>query len=546
LESRAVPAAILASGAGEGGGPHVRVFDASGAAVAEFLAYGPAFTGGVRVATGDVTGDGVDDLVTAPGPGGGPHVKVFDGAALLNGLTRELYSFSAYGPAFRGGVNIAVADVTGDGFADIVTGAGQGGGPHVKVFDGATGQMARSIMAFDPDFRGGVNVAAGYVLGYSGLADIVTAPGPGGGPHVKVFVGSNGNLARQWLAYDATFRGGVSVATGQFTADAHADIVTAPGFGGGPHVKVFDGVGVLSGPFASVPVNTVREFAAYDPAFRGGVRVAAADLTGDGWEEVITGAGPGGASHMRAFDGQTGQARIDRLAFDPAFRGGVSVGGLALVDPAGAVTRSFDFRQGEQGWVAEFDGFPVGMDPAEYQLEAGLRPVPTELGDRTGFMVQGRSIDPFMFLKRRLGPADGIRPGQAYRALFTIEFGSNAPSTGNFAFGHPGLDVGLFAGGGADEPRVVPVTGYLRMSVERSPDGRYASLLGNVANGQPVNFENQPYVAVTRRGAHDFAARADAAGNLWLLVGTASGFEGFTRLYYLRITVTLLPLEGLS
>jgi hypothetical protein len=73
---RGAPWRAIATGTGAGGGPHVRVLDtATGASLAEFFAYAPAFTGVPRVATGDVTGDGVPDLVTALGPGGGPHVR---------------------------------------------------------------------------------------------------------------------------------------------------------------------------------------------------------------------------------------------------------------------------------------------------------------------------------------------------------------------------------------------------------------------------------------------------------------------------------------
>src|SRR5262249_59785610 len=101
----------------------------NGALVFSFFAYDVNFTGGVFVAAGDVNGDGRADIITGAGASGGPHVKVFSGADLS-----LLHSFMAYDPAFRGGVRVAAGDVTGDGRADIITGAGAGGGPHVHAF----------------------------------------------------------------------------------------------------------------------------------------------------------------------------------------------------------------------------------------------------------------------------------------------------------------------------------------------------------------------------------------------------------------------------
>src|SRR5262249_28422187 len=154
-------------GADAGGGPQVTVFDTAGHAVRSFQAYAAGFRGGVRVAVGDVTGDGVPDIVTAPGQGGGPDVRVFDGAT--GALVREVL---AYGAGFTGGVNVAVGDVNSDGVADIITGADAGGGPHVKVFSGADGTVLQSFFAYDAGFLGGVRVAAGDVNG-DGFADVI-------------------------------------------------------------------------------------------------------------------------------------------------------------------------------------------------------------------------------------------------------------------------------------------------------------------------------------------------------------------------------------
>src|SRR6185436_11554509 len=86
-----------------------------------FLAYPAQMSAGVRVATGDVNGDGFLDIVTGPGAGAQPHVKVFSGSS-----GAEIRSFFAYTPGFFGGVFVAAGDVDGDGLADIITGADAG------------------------------------------------------------------------------------------------------------------------------------------------------------------------------------------------------------------------------------------------------------------------------------------------------------------------------------------------------------------------------------------------------------------------------------
>jgi autotransporter-associated beta strand protein len=308
--NRAIRVEQFAVAEGSGGQPRVDVYDSNGHLSFSFLAYDAGFTGGVRVATGDVNGDGWDDIVTAAGAGGGPHIKVFDGTnqALLQ-------SFLAYSPSFTGGVFVAAGDVNHDGFADIVTGAGTGGGPHVEVFSGANLGLLKSFFAYAANFTGGVRVAAADVNG-DRFADIVTGAGNGGGPHVEVFSGANLGLIKSIIAYDPVFTGGVYVAAGDVDADGRADIIVGAGDGGGPHVKVFAGTNDA----------LIRNFFAYDPNFRGGVRVAAGDMSGDGTDDIITGAGASGGPHVKAFDATSLGTLNSFMAFDPAFLGGVFVG----------------------------------------------------------------------------------------------------------------------------------------------------------------------------------------------------------------------------
>lgn len=262
----------------------VDVFAATGDHVGALDAY-PGFEGGINIALGDFDGDGSSDLVTAPRAGGGPHIRVF--------LDNQAFEFMAYDVGFRGGVSLAVADVDNDSRDEIITGAGPGGGPHVKVFEMNGAPVAGTGNGFFPysaAFLGGVNVGG---LRRAGADAIVTGAGPGGGPHVRVVDSTGGAVGNDgFFAYASTFAGGVNVAG--LVDDGVSRIITAPGPGGGPHIRVFTSEG-----------GQVTEFMAYNTALTTGVFVSALPRQTGTTQDIVTGPGAGGP-HVRIFSAAGG------------------------------------------------------------------------------------------------------------------------------------------------------------------------------------------------------------------------------------------------
>lgn len=206
------------------------------------------------------------------------------------------------------------------------------------------------------------------------------------------------------------------------------------------------------------------------------------------------------------------------------------------------IEHSYNFDEGMEGWVGDFADLP--KDGQEiYDLEISHSPLPEEIELASGSIkVQGnnRSDDLFMFLKKQV---TGLSPSTTYQVTFDIELASQYPSAAPGAGGSPGSSVFLKAGASAEEP--LPVTEgnsrvpYLRMNIDKGNQSQEGVDMINIGT---VGIEGEEYrYELIQRGNSDrpFSATTDADGNLWLVVGTDSGFEGLTVLYYNSIKVRL-------
>jgi hypothetical protein len=249
-------------------------------------------------------------LAVGAGEGGGPRVRVFHELR-----TRPVADFFAYDPDFRGGVRVSVADLNGDGIADVVTTPGPGMQPLVRVFDGRDYSLLIEFVALDPNWRGGVNVAA-TDLTRTGQALVAVAPDVGGGPQVQIFDLAQGKEIDSFFAFPKELRGGARIAWGDVNGDGIPDLVAAPGPSEHPpEVKVFSGK----------DRKPLAQFMGLDPRWRGGLWVAAADLTNNGLADVVVGADAGGTPIVRVIDPAKGKVEAEWLAYPETFRGGVRV-----------------------------------------------------------------------------------------------------------------------------------------------------------------------------------------------------------------------------
>ena len=351
-----VPNKIEVVGTDAGTRARVRAIDPStGFLIGSFGVFGARFKGGARVATGDVNGDGVSDVIVGAGTGNQPSILVVDGTkldfVLASGqidASALLASFLAYDSDSANGVFVAAGDVNGDGLADIIAGPGSADRKDdddelpIKVYNGAKlnqiGGRLSTFLAYPPSYTGGVTVAAGDVNG-DGRADVITGMAEDSSrvnivdatklKHIR----GNGQIAGSallgsFLAFTPKYHRGVFVGAGDVSGDGRSDILIGAGAGSPPTVKVVDAnrLSELTVDGRIDDAALLQNFLAFDKSSTGGVRVGALDVNLDGFDDLIVGTGAGDRSRVLVLDGTTRDALDDFFPFGNA-KGAFVAGG---------------------------------------------------------------------------------------------------------------------------------------------------------------------------------------------------------------------------
>jgi FKBP-type peptidyl-prolyl cis-trans isomerase len=460
LESRRVMAGVVAvaSDAGVTATSHIRLLDAetgSQLAATTAPAFDAGFKGGVRLALGDVTGDGVAEVIAAPGPGHVGSVRVFQqfGTEL-----RELtaYRTQPFGPSYRGGIELAAGDIDGDRRDDIVAAMSSGSG-QVKVFFAAAaeaapldGPAAITIQPTVPrNYRGGSSVAVADVGTFTngalssgtaadGKVEVVVASGAGMTPRVLVYDVSNAaspRVADTIVPGAYKTQSGISVSAHRLNADAIDDIVVSTGRGGRSLTQVYDGT-VAAADNARIAVfsalgDTARPNA---PLF-----TVAVDTTGDGLADRF----------LQTQGDAGGAAGIAHVSLGGVRQGAVSslVGPLRIAaaryrevtTSSGLKYRLLTQGTGEAGGVGK-------LNTVNYTgtLVNGTVFDSSRLPGRTPFVFRGNG---------RLTNATVIQGGSGYTSAPTVTFA--APPAGTGSRQATGVAV---LGTGANAGRVVSIT----------------------------------------------------------------------------------------
>ena len=209
--------------------------------------------------------------------------------------------------------------------------------------------------------------------------------------------------------------------------------------------------------------------------------------------------------------------------------------------PSDALTFTFDFDGGLQGFVAGFADYSHAQGEI-YELTSGHRALPPPLEPQSALYMSGvnRSGDLFMFFK---GPIVGLEPGASYGVSVSLDIVTDTPAGCVGIGGSPGESVWIKAGVTVVEPLPFNDGPYVRMNVDignQSVGGEQITVLGNIANSRRCEQSREWEAKSLRSGRTVLTVPED--GQAWLLFGSDSGFEGRTAIYFTRVSVTLTPM----
>lgn len=206
----------------------------------------------------------------------------------------------------------------------------------------------------------------------------------------------------------------------------------------------------------------------------------------------------------------------------------------------GVTSLTWEFTADAEGWIGAFSDYPPGVGSG-YDLSFGWSALPAEVGPGGGLRISGNnhSDDLFSHVKREIA---GLVPGRTYLLDVEATIDTNAPTSCSGIGGAPGLHVSFKIGASTVEPTTsLNSQGYLMLNIDKgtqSQGGADMKVVGNIGNTRDCPDNTYEPKTFTLSG---FAVTSSNAGTLWVILGTDSGFEGVTTLYYDRISVTVRP-----
>ncbi|MFZ5365348.1 MAG: L,D-transpeptidase family protein [Patescibacteria group bacterium] len=249
----------------------VKIYRQNGQMLSEFRPYVPGFTGMVYLAAADLDNDGIDEIITGAGERGGPQVRIFDG----HGNWKFVKGFWADDEnTYRKGVKVFAGDINSDGLNEIITTTY--GEKMILRFFNRFGQEIKDSIAYEEgNFFEPAEIAVSD-LGDDGLGELIINTGFGNKPELAVLQ-NDGTKLNSFMAYHPGFGGGVDLDWA--VENGEKVFVTGAGFTGGPHVRFLNSFGE--------PIKNLNFFV-YTQDYKGGVNVAAADVDNDGSFEYVT------------------------------------------------------------------------------------------------------------------------------------------------------------------------------------------------------------------------------------------------------------------
>jgi hypothetical protein len=364
---------------------------ANGSMIAHAFAFEPDFKTGVRTAIGDLNADGKDELVAVPDYGRVGELVVFQQNVASDGtvtLVKDArYSLQPFGPQYDRGLNLVVADFTGDGLDDVAVSKSYGTG-DVKIYESTPSAASGPLTlyrSFVP-FRAGVGgaaiaaadfgtVSAGRVVDavrQDGKDELVVVSGAGMAPVVRVYDVSNSvpAVVDTIRPFTAGFTRGMSVTTGRVNVDSIPDIIVSQARGGSSTVEVYDG------RLGTAANTRLARFAAFSDLATRSAPVVTAGIDTDG---------DGRLDRFDVVQGGAGEASLRHYT-----TAGVRQGGLAGI--AGSQGLSAAAFRSDKGLITTASGLQYKV------LVDGTGASPTRDSDKVtvdyeGYLLDGTKFD---------------------------------------------------------------------------------------------------------------------------------------------------------